>query len=146
MHRVKAVAAMPPFRRIGLADHDRPRRPHPRNDQVIGLGYMIGVKRRAIGRAEAFGVQEILHRQRQAKQRAFRCHIVQRPRLCHDLVGIAQRDHRIHLRVHRSNAGQMRLHHLRRFHLAPGDQLREIESGASGEIHGSPVTMHSPEG
>ncbi len=36
---------MAPFRRVGLADEDRPRRPHPGGQQIIGLRDEVGVER-----------------------------------------------------------------------------------------------------
>ena len=37
------MAAMPPFRRIGLADKDRPSRPHPGGQQIIPITHDIEI-------------------------------------------------------------------------------------------------------
>ncbi len=90
--RVEGMRAQAEFRHIGLADEDRPRRAHPRRDQLVGLGHEIGQQGRTLGRRDARDIGQILDRDRQPVQRPAPGFGIGRPRRRHQRVGVLQRD------------------------------------------------------
>ena len=66
--RVVGVGTGAELGRVGLADDDRAGAAHRGDEPVVGGGHIVAIKRRAIGRGDAFGLLQILDADRQPVQ------------------------------------------------------------------------------
>ena len=66
---VERLRSRAEFRRVGLADGDRARAPHPFDDDIVFGGDVVFIERRSKCGADAAGFQQVLVRDRQTMQR-----------------------------------------------------------------------------
>src|SRR6266536_3017887 len=126
---VGGVALGGELRQVGLADHDRARRPQPAGDQAVGAGRRrVLEQQRAEGGGHALHVLDVLDQQGSAGQRPQRRPAggaaVERARLLQRPLG-AERHHRAQLAVEPLDALQRLAHQLHRGHPPLPDRLTD---------------------
>jgi hypothetical protein len=119
---VEGVGARGELRHVGLPDRDRPGRPDALDDQLVGVGHVVGEQRGPVRRPPPPDVVGVLERERETVQGA-EC-VAPGRRLVRSLGAVAgavlvQTDDGVELRV------------------AVGDALQvEVEQLARGDLHG----------
>ena len=138
--RVEGVRARPPLGRVRLADHDRPRVAQPLREQLVLRRHVVAVRRRAVRRAHAGRVDEVLVRDRQAVQRRQRlaggAAAVGLPGCGERVIG-DDRDDRVHRRVVPLDPRQVRLGECER-----GERSGADQAGLLGRWQEADVVRH----
>ena len=136
-----------PLRRVRLADEDRARLAQARDLQGVGLGHVLAVGRRAVGRAHAGGVLQILVRDRQAVQRR---QVVAARAAAVGLVGRRERalgrprHDRVDERVDALDPRKVRLDELARRERAGAQRAGLLGRAQEAEVVGAAAALSAP--
>ena len=126
--RVARVAVDREFRRVGLAEHDRPGSAQPRERKLVGGADVAGEGGAAPGRGHAGGDQVVLDRDRHAIERGER-HAVAPAGRAPAGFGVERRVHRhvaVEHRIPVGDAAPERLDHGDGIGLAAAEAIREL--------------------
>ena len=132
------MGAQSHFRRVGLADDNRPGRTDALDLDIVEIRHEIAVDRRAEDAGQPLGLGQILHRMRQTVHPATRTAGFQfgigDTRLVEQRIAVPQADDRIHLRIDRGDAVETGGHHLAAGKVAVVDGGGKVEGGKRGDV------------
>jgi len=132
--------------RVRLPDHDGAGRTQPPHRLGVVARYVVAMERRAVGRAHARGVGQILDRDRDTVQRAARrttCELVREAARVTARLGVADGDEGVERRIMRRDAGETRVDELDRRDLARANHRRELNERRAREVGHAVPTCHA---
>jgi hypothetical protein len=151
---VGGVGARAEFRRVGLAQDDRPGLTQTGDLAVVGVGHMVLEQKRAVGRADALDVDQVLDADRQAEQFGLFCGRRQ-PLFLFPGHGqgtfFIKRHEGVDRAVHGADAFEAAFHKFHRRQLSRPDQGAQVDGGkitrlghCRGRLAVSPRSQNSP--